>query len=420
MEKKLTNNFGLKVISLVASIVIWFAVVSLEDPVNTRKFTNIPVTIANAEILTNMGNTYRISEQTKQVTVLVEAKQSVLSELTAEDIKAVADMKNLDVYTRSLIPIEVSIPTAMGNYSAEAVPVNVEIKVEMEATKSFPITPISSGTVRDGYEIGELVADPKHIEISGPESVVNSIAKVVAEVEVSGLSKDKELPAAMTLYDEKGIVLDQTLIHHNLGEEGVSVKVKILHSKDVKVEIDSSSVNAEKGYMITGVTVEPQTIKLIGPSDILEQTESIKIPASALELNGLNQTVEQAIDITQYLPEETKTDDMNAATSVLVKVEVSKVGAKTIEYPVGAINLINVPEGYTVDFGKTRNITIVLHGKDELVDKYEFEQGAVSIDLKGINMEGVYNRGVDVKLDSGITLDEEINVKITVVRKTEE
>ena len=420
MEKKLTNNFGLKVISLVISIVLWFAVVTLEDPVNTRKFTNIPVTIANAEILTNMGNTYRISDATKQVSVIVEAKQSVLSQLQAEDIKAVADMKNLDVYTRSLIPIDVTIPTAGGSYTAEAVPVNVEIKVEMEATKSFPITPISTGTVRDGYEIGELVADPKHIEISGPESVVNAITKVVAEVDVSGLSKDKELDAVMTLYDEKGIVLDQTLIHHNLGEEGVSVKVKMLHSKDVKVEFDSSSIKAAKGYMITGVTVEPQTIKLIGPQDVLEKTESIQIPAEAFEENGLDQTTEQTIDITEYIPEGTKTDDTNAATAVLVKVEVTKSGTKTIEYPVGTINLINVPEGYTVEFGKTRNIHIVLNGSSAKLEKFEFEKGEVSIDLKDINVAGIYKMPVDVKLDSGITLDEEIIVDVTVLKKLEE
>ena len=45
--------------------------------------------------------------------------------------------------------------------------------------------------------MGELKANPEKIKISGPESVIDSIDKVVALVDVSGQSKDEEKEAEL-------------------------------------------------------------------------------------------------------------------------------------------------------------------------------------------------------------------------------
>ena len=44
LTKRITNNFGLKVLAVVFAIVIWLVVVNIEDPEKTKGFT-IPVTI---------------------------------------------------------------------------------------------------------------------------------------------------------------------------------------------------------------------------------------------------------------------------------------------------------------------------------------------------------------------------------------
>ena len=94
-------------------------------------------------------------------------------------------MKKLDTATRSLIPYEVSIPTFQGQYvDAETAEPNLVISIELATTKTFPIVPSSSGEPRNGYQIGSLEADPQQVRISGPESVVNSIDKVVARAKL--------------------------------------------------------------------------------------------------------------------------------------------------------------------------------------------------------------------------------------------
>ena len=50
-----------------------------------------------------------------------------------------------------------------------------------EAKNNFPITPTTTGTVREGYMVGEMTANPEKVTLRGPKKVINSINKVVAE-----------------------------------------------------------------------------------------------------------------------------------------------------------------------------------------------------------------------------------------------
>lgn len=417
MKKALTNNLGLKLLSLAVSILLWVIVVNTENPVSSKTLTNIPVTVTNAEIVTNRGNTYQVLNEAK-TNVTVTAKQSVLREIDAEDVRAIADMGKIDTAT-GLIPIEVSVPGFSG-VEAVAVSQNIQVKIEMESTKSFPITPISHGTLRDGYEVGELTVDPKQIEISGPESVIDSIAKVVAEVDVSGLSKDQVIPAEMVLYDANGKVLDETLIQHNLGEEGISVNVSVYQTKSVPVNFDTSKIKPADGYVFEGISVEPSNVEVIGAKEDLKELESIEVPAEALEAVDLTKTVEQAIDISPYFPDWSKQSSDKTEVIVLVKIFITKEGTKTIEFPTGAITLVNVPKGYTVDFGNVSNVEIVLKGSKEMLGKVELEQGSVSINLVSIKEEGTYEVPLQITLQDGVQLEQEVKVQINLTKSTEE
>ena len=200
MKRALTKNWGLKLLAFVFSVLLWIIVMNIEDPVDERTFSGIQVTVTHPEIVTNPGNTYQILDDSRTISVTVKAKRSILNKIKIDDIRATADMKNLDVRTRSLIPIDISIPSYAGRFEATANPINLRVSIELGKSETFPITATSSGTPRDGYQVGELKANPEKIKISGPESVIDSIDKVVALVDVSGQSKDEEKEA---IKDEK-------------------------------------------------------------------------------------------------------------------------------------------------------------------------------------------------------------------------
>ena len=108
MRTRLSNNFSLKILAFLAAGLLWLIVVNIDDPIMDQNFSNIPVTVINTEVLASEDSpkTYQILDDTQNVTVTVNAKRSVLSKLSANDITAVADMKELTLETQ--IPIEVT------------------------------------------------------------------------------------------------------------------------------------------------------------------------------------------------------------------------------------------------------------------------------------------------------------------------
>ena len=92
---KFMNNLGLKIIALVFSAFLWLIVVNLDNPVSSSTFTNIPVTIVNDDIITSAGDVYQVLGD-QSVSVVVYANRKVRQNLSADDIVATADIKEMD------------------------------------------------------------------------------------------------------------------------------------------------------------------------------------------------------------------------------------------------------------------------------------------------------------------------------------
>lgn len=416
MKKAPIKNLGLKLLAFICSIVLWFIVVNLSDPVDKKVFTGIQVSVTHSEIVTNQGNTFQIVDGSNVVNVTVKAQRSILEKIKSEDIKATADMRNIVSGTRSQIPISVSIPAYAGSkYEAQATPNNLQVNIEAGKSETFPITATSTGTPRDGYEPGELKANPEKVKISGPESIIDSIDRVEAKVNISGLSKDTELPAEMVLYDAAGGVIDSTQIEHNLGEEGLSVLVKLLHTKTVPVEFDTSMIQPAEGYHFSGISLEPASVRIVGAEKDLETVDVIRVPAEELAEAGLTESIEKTVDITPYLPSWVKTNE-NASVPIVVKISIEKFGTKTIEFPISSISLVNVPKGFKVTYQELGNIPIVVTGAREDLDSFSLEKGSVSMDLIDCKEAGEYSVPLKVNLPEGMELEKAITVPITLAK----
>ena len=160
MQKRITKNLTLKILAFLIAVFLWLIVVNIDDPVDDKTFSNIPVQVTHEEVITDNNNTYQIVDNTQEVNVTVTAQRSVLDKIKAEDIQATADMKELTLRTQ--VPIEITIKGYAGKYEkATANPRNLQIQIDEEAKNNFPITPTTTGTVRNGYEVGSLKALPE-------------------------------------------------------------------------------------------------------------------------------------------------------------------------------------------------------------------------------------------------------------------
>ncbi|MBA4701170.1 MAG: hypothetical protein H2212_17245 [Ruminococcus sp.] len=411
---KFTNNMGLKVMALVFSAFLWLIVVNVDDPVEASTFRNIPVTVKNPEIVTNEGKTYKILDDTQTVTVVVKAKRSVLSKLSANNIVATADMSEMQI--DSLIPIRATIPGYEGRYNTEIMPVNLRVKTEDQTKNVFPLTVSASGTPRDGFVVGEMVTNPEKITVRGAESLVNSIDKAVAKVDVSGLSKTTVLQAELIYYDSNGNVVDKSQLKDNLGSEGVTVNVQALNTKSVALNF-SVSGTPESGYIFSGLTCEPDKIQVSGTAEVLEGFEELEIPASEIDITGAAEKLEKTIDILPYLPEGIQLVD-ETANNIVVTISIEQEGTRTIELSVEAIRVNNLQDNFRVSFDENTDIELQFKGIQEVLDSLNI-RNAASIDLKTYTKPGTYEVPVNIETAANITLTKKPTVKVVLTEKDE-
>ncbi len=417
MRARLTNNLGLKILAFLLAILLWLVVVNIDDPISSKTYNNIPVSVINAEVLAEEQQTYQIVDGTQEVAVTVTARRQILDEITSDDITAVADMRELTLKTQ--IPITATVNDFAGEYeSAVSSPVNLQVKLEEEETKKFPIVPITTGTVRDGYVLDELSAQPEKVTIRGPKSVVDRISRVGAIVNVSGLSADTELTSALTLYDSDNNEIDQALLTNNLGDEGVSVSVSLYNTKNVPVEFDTSNITTAAGYSYEGITYEPETVQIAGDHERLESVTEIDVPAEALTMDDVEERTEQIVDISQYLPEGIRLADENAG-SIVVTVNVDKDGSKTYDVMLSAITVNHLSDDLIMFYESVDALAVQVQGPKDTLDSFEPEK-VTSIDLADYTTPGTYTVPVDIDIPDDCLLENPVNVEIRLEEKETE
>ena len=412
---KLTTNLGLKIIAFIFAVFLWFIVVNLDNPVGSSTFRDIPVQIVNADIITSAGEVYQV-EGDGTVTVVVYATREVRQKLSSEDIVATADIKQIDS-TGRLVPIEVSINGFSGEtITAEAIPRNLTITREKSGKKTLALTVDTEGiTTADGYILGDVSVSPEQVTITGAESALAQIDRAEAQVDAEGLREDSELPANLVLYDENGNPQNQSQIGNNLGDQGLTVSVEVLKMKSVPIVFNVTGSPAE-GYKYTGCISTPESIQVCGKSDALDTVNEIEIPASVIDISGASQPIEMTVDITPYLPEGVSLVEERAG-NITVTVNIEQEGTLTIDFMVSSIRIDNLSENLQVNYEPDAEITLRFTGDEALLDTLDISN-AVSVDLEDYTEPGTYDIPVRVNFPSGITLDGQVSVQLTLEEKT--
>ena len=414
MKDKLKNNLGLKIIAFVFAVFLWWAVVNIDDPINTKQFY-VDVAVTNPEVITNAGKSYQILDDTKTITVTIKARRKVLDEIKSSYIMATADLREMQ---DSSVPIRVKVIGFEGSYeSATAYPQNIQVSVENTMKKTFPITSVANGTPRDGYVVGSMTASPKTVDISGPESAVSKISKVVARVDVSEMSSDATIETELVYYDAAENRIDKTLLSSNCDKNGVSVSVDIWNTKKVPLQFDTSDIKPASGYAFTGIEVEPQTIRVAGTAEQLNALSQLEIRAEELKKRDVSANEEVIVDITKHLPEGIIMADSDES-SVVVRILVEKAGTKSILLPVGSIQIEKASSKFNLEKGPEQEVELQFSGSKEALENLSSEKITASVDLSQYTDAGTYTVKVEItELPEGCIYIGEATIKIILTKK---
>ena len=426
MKNRIAKNWGLKLVSFLFAVVLWVVVTNINDPVTVFRVSDVPVTIRNAELVTDRGQIYEVLDDTDVIdTVTIYAPRSVIDTLDKSNVVAVADMADLT----SLDTIAIKLSTNKYNDKLESIKGNIDsvkLNIENKMTRSFPIRASVTGEVKEGYMVGDVSTEQNLIKISGPESVISQIAKAQAEVDVSGFMGNIGTDADIRLYDSENNEIQSQSLEKSISK--VRVYIEILEQKTVPITYNVLGTPAD-GYRMTGEIESTRSSVLIaGRSSVVQKINAIEIPAEAVDVTGATEDVTVLIDLNEYLPEGITLAEEDFKGVVSVTVHIDQVIRRTFSKRFDDIRIIGVPEGFEADFAEPNNSCLItLSGLPAELQEINTNTLEVSADigawLEDEEMEtpesGYYMIPLSVSLpeDSAVTWEEtEAQVHITEAR----
>lgn len=363
-SRRLTRNLGLKIISFLLAMGLWLLVVNIDDPVVRWTFLDVPVTIKNADVITNQGMIYEVLDGTDVVPrVTVYAPRSVGETINKSDIVATADMNTLN--SLNTLRVEFSVPRIGGKISdirgsADSVRVSIENKKNIQMVLRTNV----AGEAPEGYVVGNVTTDQNLVRVAGAESIVNRVKSAVINIDMSMLSEftsDITTSVPVRLYDEEGNEVEGSTLTKN--PENVMITIEILSTKEVPIRFETSGEPAD-GYGLTGVVAsDVQTVRIAGKRSVLNGINEIVIPAEAIDVSGISEDMTIEVDVCDYLPENVQM--ANKSNSMPVQITVGVERETTAEYDLKArdVKIVNVPEGLKCELsGLDEEYTVSISG----------------------------------------------------------
>lgn len=384
----LTDNLGLKLISLTLAFVLWFVVISIDDPVDEKSFNNIKVNFVNTEELTNNNKVYEVLDSTDVVRrITFEAPDSVRKEIDASDFVAEADFANITA--AETVEITFSCP----KYSSQVTNISgnisfVKLSVEEKAQKWIDIKYNLIGEVAEGYLINNTILNQNRLEVVGPESKIEEIARAYVDVNVEGISNDIATSVDIYLVDKDGNVLSYDTVSKSANN--VMATVDIYAAKEVPLAfsidgeiVDGYAVVGEpaEGYMRTGVIeLTPQTVVVAGNANVVNSLSSIVIPAEDIDITGATEDYKININLRKYLTNglifADKTFDGKAQGTVYIE----EIAEREIDISPQNLSIVNVPDGLIGLYPEELNDPkLVIQGLDEHVTGVSNVRGTIDV-----------------------------------------
>ncbi|MBQ8596906.1 MAG: hypothetical protein IJ409_03870 [Lachnospiraceae bacterium] len=425
MKNKSTSNFGLKLASVLGAVLLWLVVTSIDNPVKSQSYYNIPVKLLNTALITDSGQVYEVLENSDVIPkVTIRAPHSVLSSISASNIIATADVSKLssldtitinlttDVYTNDIASITGSTDT-------------VKLNIENKRSKALSLKANVTGEVAEGYIVGDVTTDQNLVRITGPESVIGQVAKASVDVDVTGFTSDINTNMEVKLYDAEGHIVSNENLTQNI--KNVGVKVSIWQTAEIPVTFDYTGY-ADAGYAATGqIEATASTVIVAGKSSALKNITEIEVPAEAIDITDATENYVKEIDIRSYLPDNVFLADSSQA-KIGVTVFVEEKVSKRLELRGETVSITNLPEGYDASItGLEETFIIEVVGLSQDLAAVQAANITGRVDIlewaasQGMEepVEGFYTVEVDFGLPDDVDLADPVTVVLHISKMEE-
>ena len=412
LKMSLTNNIGLKFLAVLIALVLWLAIVNVNDPEKTITVSNIPISVPTESAITSRDMVYNVKSE-QYLNITVSGKRSIVSNLSAEDFRATASLKELSKVNS--IPVDVTAKNAslgrkitIVKQSAQTILVDVENLEEKDFTD---LVVEYTGKVADGYVAGLSSMSTDEVTVKAPTSIIDKIKKVAVRCSLDGTNTNISKKCPVILYDKNNKEIKSDEIE--LSDKKIRVNVNVLRAKQVPI----STINKDElgkpadGYVVDDVILSSDSITVYGSEESLDSIESLDIQDD-IDVSDAKGDVTQNIDVTGKLP---KGLSVSGESTITVKVLIKKLITRTFEYDASEVSLNDLSSDLDVQL-VTKKVKVTLQGEEEVISQLTKDDMAISADLGKVK-EGTTTVHVDVAVPDNTTLMNNVTIKIKAKAK---
>lgn len=415
----------IKLVCVLLSFCLWIYVTNVETIVKTFTLKNVPVQIVNTEALKNYGLALSPGQEF-DVNLNLEGPAKYIYSINKSDFTIRADLSEY-----ALKKGENNIPVQIINYPQE---VNIKnngyliVKVKLEAleTKSFKaVSEVNLEFAQDVYK-DSVDYTPENIDVSGPASAVNQVAKVA----LVGTLKDISEPMTKSFKYEPLNANGQVVKDVELNKTSATISISTNQGKKVPI-VAQFTGKLPDGVNLVSTELSQNYVTITGDKQALGAVKSIN--TEPIDLTQIAEDTTKKVKL--ILPNGVSTSEGN--NTITVNIDISKQNDNTNnnnnnnnennnnnnnnnENEVNINKSLNIPLTYTgLQSGlKVENIpsvlTIQLTGTKEMLNGISENDFTAVADLSSYKEEGTFDLTPKVTTDKNIKISSIPNVNVVL------
>ena len=437
LKRIFTTNIGWKIAAVFIGIIIWAVLSNTQDPVVTVPL-DIPITYTHEESLLKNESLYVL---TRPETVRINARvhQSKSRKATASLFTCTADLVDHSGGDLSSQRIHINVQQIGGtdiviDWSYYRSDPNITVTMDEYISKEFTVALKAEGNLSADAQFQEPVQfSPSVVTVSGPKSRFANVNSVKATVNLPQLNAKgpgtvTEDAVEVKMYDANDEEIRNTDGSLVMSADTVSLTATIARLRELAVILEGTSGTPAEGYRVdTSLTsLSPTVIVVKGLKGNLSELNTLVIPASLVNVDGISSSTSYEISLAELLPEGVTIAEGASTANVTVNVEA--LVAEERNYNTSNIQLLNTDELYLYTILEN-SIPIQVRGFQEdlsvldinaslqsRIDVSGLEPGTHTVSVQADALSGYYWDNID-RLN--VTLRVRINEAMTTTPETE-
>lgn len=387
----LKQNYKTLILGFIIAFGFWIIVSIQVFPTIEDNISGIAIEAPITDFMAQ-NNLQVISEITETVSIKIEGKRYDISDLSASDFFATADLTSIHSAGSYTLPLNVASKTDREYSLVTVEPRMITLTVDEIITKELTVIPTAPDiSLPENYYVDELVASPAKITVTGSASVVNSISKVEARSTYHGeLRESSRTNSDLYMFNSAGTRIPTDGL--TLSPESIAVEIPIYRQKELPLKISITNYPSNFDIDSLKYEIQPQTLTIAAPDDTIDALSTLDI--GAIDISDIQLNKNTLIPI--VLPEGYK--NLSGNNNALIEWKFDNYGSLDFRVNRNNITITNAPENFNVSL-VTNQLTFTVIGPSNKLSEFTTSDFTVNVNLLGTTLrEGTQDVTVSVSI----------------------